>query len=59
MAEFKNVPGHWKFLLGGGVVTLIVFVYSLRYHSSWPLVIWLVIVACLFAATPRVWCDNK
>ena len=28
--EFKGVSRHWKVLLGGGVVTLIVFVYSLR-----------------------------
>jgi len=54
-----NVSRHWKVLLGGGVVTLIVFVYSLRYHSSWPLIVWVVLVVCLFAATSRVWRDKK
>jgi len=57
--ELKAVSRHWKFLLGGGVLTLIVFVYSLRYHSSWPLIIWVISVACLFAATSRVWRDKK
>jgi hypothetical protein len=57
--EFNGVSRHWKVLLGGGVVTLIVFVYSLRYHSSWPLIIWVILVACLFAATFLAWRDKK
>jgi hypothetical protein len=57
--EFKGVARHWKALLGCGVVTLIVFVYSLRYHSSWPLIIWVIVVACLFAATFPAWRDKK
>jgi len=59
VGEFKNLHRHWKFLLGGGVVTFIVLVYTLRYHSSWPLIIWVVFVICLFAATSRVWRDKK
>jgi hypothetical protein len=59
VGELKNVSRHWKFLLGGGVVTLIVLVYTLRYHSSWPLIIWAILVACLFAATFPVWRDKK
>ena len=59
VGELKNVSRHWKFLLGGGVVTLIVLVYTLRYHSSWPLIIWVILVACLFAATFPVWRDKK
>jgi hypothetical protein len=55
----KGVSRHWKALLGCGVVTLIVFVYSLRYHSSWPLIIWVILVACLFAATFLAWRDKK
>jgi len=57
--EFKVVSRHWKFLLGGGVVTLIVFVYSLRYHSAWPLIIWVILVACLSAAAFLAWRDKK
>jgi hypothetical protein len=57
--EPKAVSRHWKFLLGGGVVTLIVLVYTLRYHSSWPLIIWVILVACLFAATFPAWRDKK
>ena len=59
VGELKNVSRHWKFLLGGGVVTLIVLVYTLRYHSSWPLIIWVILVAGLFAATFPVWRDKK
>jgi len=57
--EFKVASRHWKFLLGGGVVTLIVFVYSLRYHSAWPLIIWVILVACLSAAAFLAWRDKK
>jgi uncharacterized membrane protein YdbT with pleckstrin-like domain len=57
--EFKDVSRHWKVLLGGGVVTLIVFVYTLRYQSSWPLIIWVILLACLFAAAFLVWRDKK
>jgi hypothetical protein len=57
--EFNVVSRHWKFLLGGGVVTLIVFVYSLRYHSSWPLIIWVILLACFSAAALRAWRDTK
>ncbi|HEY7002384.1 MAG TPA: hypothetical protein VH330_11655 [Candidatus Udaeobacter sp.] len=50
---------HWKVLLGCGVLTLIVFGYSLRYHSSWPLIIWVIIVVCFVAATFPAWLDKK
>ena len=59
VGEFKGVSRHWKVLLGCGVLTLIVLVYTLRYHSAWPLIIWVILVACLFAATFRVWHDKK
>ena len=55
--EFKGVSLHWKVLLGCGVITLIVFVYSLRYHSSWPLIIWVILLACLFFAASFAWRD--
>src|SRR5262252_8423307 len=57
--EFNGVSRHWKALLGCGVVTLIVFVYSLRYHSSWPLIIWVILLACLFPAAFLAWRDKK
>jgi hypothetical protein len=57
--ELKAASRHWKFLLGGGVLTLIVFVYSLRYHSSWPLVIWVILLACFSLAAFFVWRDKK
>jgi uncharacterized membrane protein len=57
--EFEGVSRHWKALLGCGVVTLIVFVYSLRYHSSWPLIIWVILLACLFFATFLAWRDKN
>jgi hypothetical protein len=57
--EIKDVSRHWKALLGCGVVTLIVFVYSLRYHSSWPLIIWVILLACLFFAAFFAWRDKK
>jgi len=60
MRDFKGgVFRHWKVLLGCGVLTLIVLIYSLRYHSSWPLVIWVILVACLIAATFPAWLDKK
>src|SRR6516164_7634134 len=57
--EFKGVSRHWKVLLGCGVVTLIVFVYSLRYHSSWPLIIWVILLTCFSAAAFLAWRDKK
>jgi len=57
--EFRGVSRHWKVLLGGGVVTLLVFVYSLRYHSSWPLIIWVIFLACFLAAAFFAWRDKK
>jgi cobalamin synthase len=59
VGEFKGVSRHWKTLLGCGVVTLIVFIYSLRYQSSWPLIIWVILLACLFAAAFLAWRDKK
>jgi hypothetical protein len=59
VGEFKNVSRHWKVLVGGGVVTLIVLVYTLRYHSSWPLIVWVILVVCLLAATFPAWRDKK
>jgi uncharacterized membrane protein len=57
---FKSgVSRHWKALLGCGVVTLIVFFYSLRYQSSWPLLIWVILVACLFPVAFLAWRDKK
>jgi len=56
---FKGVSRHWKALLGCGVVTLIVFVYCLRYQSSWPLIIWVILLACLFPAAFLAWRDKK
>jgi hypothetical protein len=55
----EGVSRHWKALLGCGVVTLIVFVYSLRYQSSWPLIIWVILLACLSAAAFLAWRDKK
>jgi len=48
--NFRGVSRHSKALLGGGVVTLIVFAYSLRYHSSWPLIIWVILLPCFLGA---------
>jgi len=56
---FKGVSRHWKALLGCGVVTLIVFVYTLRYQSSWPLIIWVILLACLFPVAFLAWRDKK
>ena len=57
---FKGgVSRHWKALLGCGVVTLIVFVYCLRYQSSWPLIIWVILLACLSPVAFLAWRDKK
>jgi hypothetical protein len=59
VTELNNTSRHWKFLLGAAVITVIVFIYTLRYHSSWPLIIWVILVACLFAATFPAWRNKK
>jgi hypothetical protein len=59
LREFKGVSRHWKALLGCGVVSLIVFVYCLRYQSSWPLIIWVILLACLCPAAFLAWRDKK
>jgi hypothetical protein len=56
---FEGVSRHWKALLGCGVVTLVVFVYTLRYQSSWPLIILVILLACLFGAAFLAWRDKK
>jgi hypothetical protein len=62
MREFgqwlKAIGRHWIAVLGGGVVALVQLAYGLRYQSSPPLITWVILLACLFAATFLGWRDE-
>jgi hypothetical protein len=53
----KGVFRHW-IAVCGGVVALILFAYGLWYQSSPPLITWVILLACLFAATFLAWRDE-
>jgi hypothetical protein len=54
----KRVFRHWIARLGGGVVALFLFVYGLWYQSLPPLTTWVILLACLLAATFFAWRDE-
>src|SRR5438067_5369020 len=54
----RGLLRHWIVLLGGGGVAFFQLVYSLWNQSSPPMITWLILLVCLFAAVFLAWRDE-